>query len=95
MKALCAVAAVGLSLMGSMVSVSAQPYGDRDGRDRGRDYEDSERDRGDRGREYGFDEDEYLRCNPDVLRAVERGIVESGAAHYRVNGRQEGRRLSC
>lgn len=93
MKALCAVAAVGLSLMTFMTSVSAQPYGDRDGRDRGRDYEDSER--GNRGREYGFDEGEYLRCNPDVLQAVEGGIVESGAAHYRVNGRREGRRLSC
>ena len=93
MKALCAVAAVGLGLMAFVGSVSAQPYGDRDGRDRGRDYEDSER--GDRGRESGFDEREYLRCNPDVRTAVERGIVESGAAHYRVNGRQEGRRLSC
>ncbi|WP_336492359.1 hypothetical protein [Methylobacterium nigriterrae] len=81
MKALCAIAAIGLSLMGAMGSVSAQPYGDRDyGR----------RDRG-----YGFNEREYLRCNPDVRRAVRRGIVSSGAAHYRVNGRYEHRRLSC
>ena len=29
MKAICAIAAVGLSLMGSVGSVSAQPYGGR------------------------------------------------------------------
>ena len=65
--------------MGFMGSVSAQPYG-------GRGYG---------GRGYGFNEREYLRCNPDVRRAVRRGIVSSGRAHYRVNGRYEGRRLSC
>ena len=81
MKALFVIAALGLSLMGSMGSASAQTYG-------GRDY-------GPRDRGYGFNEREYLRCNPDVRRAVRRGIVSSGAAHYRVNGRYERRRLSC
>ena len=47
------------------------------------------------GREYGFDESEYLRCNPDVLRAVRRGQMESGAVHYQTFGRRERRRLSC
>jgi hypothetical protein len=64
----------------------------------GRVYRDSgygERGRSYGGREYGFDEGEYLRCNPDVLRAVRRGQMESGAAHYRVFGRRERRRLSC
>lgn len=112
MKAICAVAAVGLGLMGSMASVSAQPYGSRDygyeerGRGYGgRDYDDEERGRGYGGRgyggrgyggrEYGFDEREYLRCNPDVLRAVRRGQMESGAVHYQTFGRRERRRLSC
>jgi hypothetical protein len=101
MKALCLIAAVGLSLTGPMSLAWAQPYGggdygyrDRDyGRDRDYDYRD--RDSRPRGRAYGFDEREYLRCNPDVRRAVERGQMESGAAHYRVFGRREGRRLSC
>ena len=93
MKALRAVSAIGLGLLTFIGSVSAQPYGDRDGRDRGRNYEDSER--GDRGREYGFDEGEYLRCNPDVRRAVESGEMESGAVHYQTFGRRERRRLSC
>ena len=107
MKAICAVAAVGLGLMGSIASVSAQPYGSRDygyeerGRGYGgRDYDDEDRGRGYggrgyRGRDYGFDEREYLRCNPDVLRAVRRGQMESGAVHYQVFGRRERRRLSC
>lgn len=42
-----------------------------------------------------FDEDEYLRCNPDVARAVEQGQMRSGNTHYRTFGRREGRRLSC
>ena len=97
MKALCVLAAVGLTLLGSLGSVSAQPYGGYGDGYRGRN--DGYQDRGsryrDRGRGYGFNEREYLRCNPDVLRAVRRGIVSSGTAHYRVNGRREGRRLSC
>ena len=107
MKAIYAVAAVGLGLMGSIASVSAQPYGSRDygyeerGRGYGgRDYDDEDRGRGFGGRgygrrDYGFDEREYLRCNPDVLRAVRRGQMESGAAHYQTFGRRERRRLSC
>lgn len=103
MKAFWVMAAVGLSLMGSLGPVSAQRggdygYGGRDDRDRGyggrdRDYDD--RDRGSRGRDYGFNEREYLRCNPDVRRAVNNGQMESAAAHYKVFGRREGRRLSC
>ena len=75
-------------------------YGDRDYRgrdDRGRDddrrgygYEDRRR-----GGVASFDEREYLRCNPDVLRAIQRGQMKSAAAHYQVFGRREGRRLSC
>ncbi|MBX9931364.1 MAG: hypothetical protein K2Y56_07475 [Methylobacterium sp.] len=42
-----------------------------------------------------FDEDEYLRCHPDVRRAVERGEMKSGKFHYRQFGRREGRRLTC
>ncbi|CAO4150241.1 hypothetical protein [Methylorubrum extorquens] len=107
MKAIYAVAAVGLGLMGSIASVSAQPYSSRDygyeerGRGYGgRDYDDEDRGRGYGGRgygrrDYGFDEREYLRCNPDVLRAVRRGQMESGAAHYQTFGRRERRRLSC
>ncbi|MCP2080493.1 UNVERIFIED_ORG: hypothetical protein J2W74_001679 [Methylorubrum zatmanii] len=107
MKAIYAVAAVGLGLMASIASVSAQPYGSRDygyeerGRGYGgRDYDDEDRGRGYGGRgygrrDYGFDEREYLRCNPDVLRAVRRGQMESGAAHYQTFGRRERRRLSC
>ncbi len=63
-------------------------YDDDRGRERGRgSYRDE--------RAGGFDEGEYLRCNPDVRRAVSRGQMESGAAHYKVFGRREGRRLSC
>jgi len=107
MKAIYAVAAVGLGLMGSIASASAQPYGSRDygyeERSRGyggRGYDDEDRGRGYGGRgygrrDYGFDEREYLRCNPDVLRAVRRGQMESGAVHYQTFGRRERRRLSC
>ncbi|MGU3361832.1 hypothetical protein ACLBWX_15990 [Methylobacterium sp. M6A4_1b] len=107
MKSLCAAAVLGLAVLGSMSPVLAQPYRGYDdgyrGRDegyRGRDdgYRDRDGDFRDRGRgrrDYGFDEGEYLRCNPDVRRAVSRGQMESGAAHYRVFGRREGRRLSC
>jgi hypothetical protein len=109
MKAFCAVAAIGLSLMASMGSASAQPYGgpgygyrDRDGgyEERGpryRDRDDEYEERGPRSRDrrYAFNEREYLRCNPDVRRAVRRGEVDSGVAHYLTFGRREGRRLSC
>lgn len=110
MKVLCAMAAVGLSLMASMGSASAQPYGVPDYeyrepyggpgyRYRRRDYDDGYeyRERGPRyrGGAYGFDEREYLYCNPDVRRAVRRGQFPSGAAHYQLFGRREGRRLRC
>ena len=108
MKALCAVAVVGLGLIGPIVSAAAQPYGggdygygDRgDFRDRGDRYRDRDEGYRERGSGYGnranmFDEREYLRCNPDVRRAVNSGQMESGAAHYRVFGRRENRRLSC
>ncbi|GJE50808.1 hypothetical protein GOFOIKOB_3861 [Methylobacterium tardum] len=109
MKAFLAAAAVSLGVLGVVGPVAAQPrpdyddygYRDRGYRDRDRgDYE--SRDRGYRDRDdyrgranYGFDEREYLRCNPDVRRAIANGQMESGAAHYRVFGRREGRRLSC
>lgn len=106
MKAIYAVAAVGLGLMGSIATVSAQPYASRDYgyEERGRGYGNRDDDeprgrgygrRGYGSRDYGFDEREYLRCNPDVLRAVRRGQMESGAVHYQVFGRRERRRLSC
>ena len=116
MKALCAMAAVGLGLMGAVGPVSAQYYGGPDVGPRGRDYGYGDRrpdyeergsgydDRGSRygergsryqGREAGFDEREYLRCNPDVRRAVNNGQVTSALAHYQRFGRREGRRLSC
>jgi len=67
-------------------------YDDRDRRDYGRDYDRGQR--GGRG-DYAFDEMEYLRCNPDVRRAVISGQVKSGLYHYRKVGMAEGRRLSC
>ncbi|MHC2106276.1 MULTISPECIES: hypothetical protein [unclassified Methylobacterium] len=110
MKAFLAVVAVGFGVMSALGPALAQRgpdygYGGRDYGDRDRDGDDYRgRDRGDRGygdrgygeRAYGgFDEREYLRCNPDVRRAVASGQMESGAAHYRTFGRREGRRLSC
>jgi hypothetical protein len=38
-----------------------------------------------------FDEERYLRANPDVKEAVERGDVESGHVHYVGFGYFEGR----
>lgn len=86
-------------------------YRDRDYRDRrddyGRrdDYRGRERDYGsrDRDRDYGernrggaaFNEREYLRCNPDVARAVLAGKMESGYKHFQVHGFREGRKLAC
>lgn len=109
MKALCTLAAVGLSILASIGSASAQRYGgpgygyvepeyeyrERGPRYRDRDYGYEERGPRYRGRMSAFDEREYLRCNRDVLRAIRRGEVESGLAHYMRYGRREGRRLSC
>ena len=38
-----------------------------------------------------FDENYYLRSNPDVAAAVARGTFASGGHHYRAHGRREGR----
>lgn len=110
MKAMWAMAAVGLGLIGAMEPAVAQGFrerGDFEERGRGRgesrergefrerdDFGDRGRGRG-RERAGGFDEREYLRCHPDVRRAVANGTMKSGALHYQVHGRGEGRRLSC
>lgn len=99
---------LGLALLSGLTPALAQPYGGRDyGYDRrdydGRDRDYDPRDRGGYGRDYdrgprggfAFDEREYLRCNPDVRRAVMSGQMRSGLAHYQAYGRREGRRLSC
>lgn len=39
----------------------------------------------------GFDESFYLSRNPDVAAAISRGIFTSGAQHFELNGRFEGR----
>ncbi|WP_019997747.1 beta strand repeat-containing protein [Aureimonas ureilytica] len=38
-----------------------------------------------------FDESFYLSQNPDVAAAISRGVFTSGAQHYQLNGRFEGR----
>jgi hypothetical protein len=100
MKTLWAAAAVGLALTTSIGSASAQwgggyyrdrDYGYEERRYRDRDYYDDRRGRG----RAVFSEREYLSCHPDVARAVRRGEMESGWAHYRRHGRREGRNLSC
>ncbi|MBV9076526.1 MAG: hypothetical protein JO048_03455 [Methylobacteriaceae bacterium] len=106
MKAFWAMAALGLGLMGAVTPAPAQYPGDygyrerpdydrRDYRER-REYRERE-EYGERRRErgYGFNERDYLRCNPDVARAVRRGEAESGYQHFQLFGRREGRRLSC
>jgi hypothetical protein len=101
MRKFCVLAAVGLSLIGGVSSASAQFGGGYRERDYDRDYDRRGRDYDDRGSRYGrgggggFDEREYLRCNRDVLRSVQRGETASGFEHYRIYGRREGRRLSC
>jgi hypothetical protein len=42
-----------------------------------------------------FDEDGYLRANPDVREAVQRGDVDSGRMHYIGYGYFEGRRAGA
>lgn len=39
-----------------------------------------------------FDETRYLQRNPDVAAAIERGTFKTGAEHYELHGRREGRR---
>jgi len=41
-----------------------------------------------------FDEQAYLRGNPDVADAVRKGLMPSGRAHFEAFGRVEGRRLA-
>jgi hypothetical protein len=43
------------------------------------------------GQDIAFDEEWYLKTNPDVARAVAAGTCVSGLAHYFVHGRAEGR----
>lgn len=38
-----------------------------------------------------FDEDKYLRANPDVAQAVLDGVLKSGTEHYLMYGKKEGR----
>jgi hypothetical protein len=108
MKTFCAVATRAVSLMGSLGSTYSQPYsGPGSGSGYGRDYErygpgsgsGYGRDYEPRGPRYGrvggFDEGEYLRCNPDVRRAVRRGEQPSGWVHYQRFGRYENRPLRC
>ncbi len=80
----------------------SEDYGRRDEYRRDRDYGSRDRDRDyrDRDREAprgaaAFNEREYLRCNPDVARAVLAGKMESGYKHFQVHGFREGRKLSC
>jgi len=40
-----------------------------------------------------FDEEAYLRANPDVAAAVKNGQLQSGRQHFELFGRNEGRRL--
>jgi len=40
-----------------------------------------------------FEEDAYLRANPDVAEAVHRGAIESGRAHFDLFGKNEERKL--
>ncbi|KMO12060.1 hypothetical protein [Methylobacterium platani] len=70
---------------------------DRDygSRDRDRDYGSRDRDRGSRDQGAAFNEREYLRCNPDVARAVLAGKMQSGYKHFQVHGFREGRKLTC
>jgi len=109
MKAVCAIIVSGLTLISSLGPTWAQRYSEPDDgyeyRDRDYDYRDrydnrdryDYRDRGPRYRErrYAFDEREYLRCNPDIRRAVYRGEFASGYQHYQRYGRNENRALSC
>lgn len=97
MKAFWVAALAGIGLVGVAGSATAQYYGQGYERSQGygRGYDEPRRSRDYDRRGGGFDEGEYLRCNPDVRRAVRRGTMESGFSHYRTFGRREGRRLSC
>jgi hypothetical protein len=94
MKALFALASAGLILAGSLSSASSQPWGGRGYGHGERDYDYEERGPRHRERADRFDPREYLRCNPDVRRAVMQGQT-TPFEHYQRFGRREGRRLSC
>lgn len=79
MKKISVAGAAALALIVLAGSVSAQPYGGYGYRDRGR----------------GFNERAYMRCNPDVARAVRRGQFASARHHYETYGRREGRGRGC
>jgi hypothetical protein len=111
MKSTFKTLVLGLSILGAATPALAQPYGYGRDRDYGYDRDRSEGDydrrpryrdpsyeddrRGGYGRGGGFDAAEYLRCNPDVRRALRNGQITSAQDHWRVFGRREGRRLSC
>ena len=97
MRTLGVMAVIGLGLIGAVGTASAQSWGPDYGyRDRDRDYGARDRDRGSRDNgAAAFNEREYLRCNPDVARAVLAGKMESGYKHFRVHGFREGRKLRC
>jgi len=40
-----------------------------------------------------FDEQSYLRANPDVADAVKKGAIESGASHFKAWGKNENRKI--
>ena len=83
MKAIYAVAAVGLGLMGSIASVSAQPYGSRD-------YGYEERGRGYGGRDY--DDEDRGRGAEDERRRD--GAAHRGRGGVRGGGQKGGRRMA-
>jgi SAM-dependent methyltransferase len=43
--------------------------------------------------EQNFDEDAYLRANPDVVAGIQQGTVASGFTHFGAFGSKEGRKL--
>lgn len=89
MRKISVAAAIALTFMGIAAPVAAQPYDGYGYRERGGyGY-------GSRYRGGGFDARGYMRCNPDVARAVRRGQFESPWHHYRTYGRREGRAPGC
>ncbi len=108
MKMLSSMTALGIGLLALVAPASAQyggyyepreyrerGYSDRDYRYRDRGYDEYQERPRYRERRVVFDEDEYLRCNRDVRRAVMRGEFESGLEHFQRHGRREARRLTC
>lgn len=92
MRVLSVLAIVGVVSVCASGLASAQGWNGPGYGYRGPDYDDGAPRRARGGY---FDEREYLRCHPDVARAVRRGQEASGYAHWRRFGRDEGRRLRC